>query len=254
MKRIKAVLFDLGNTLIYFDGQWPEVIEQSLDNLAKTLQVNGIDLDRENFINQFRARMEQYYIERETDYTEYTTAYFLKRMLVEWGYENVGDGVIRQALAAMYAASQAHWKVEKDTVPTLEKLRDRGCHLGLISNAADDNDVQTLVDNAGIRSFFEIILTSAALGIRKPSPSIFQSALNHWGVQPSQAAMVGDTLSADILGAQKVGILSIWITRRADSAANHTYQDRITPDVKIRTLLELPDVLENHDQGVESKR
>jgi 2-haloalkanoic acid dehalogenase type II len=252
MKRIKAVLFDLGSTLIYFDGQWPQVIDQSLDNLANALQDEGIDLDRENFINQFGSRMEQYYIERESDYAEYTTAYILKRMLVEWGYENLRDGMIRRVLAAMYATSQAHWKVEKDTIPTLQTLGDRSYQLGLISNAADDDDVQTLVDNAGIRSYFEVILTSAGQGIRKPSPSIFQTALFHLGVQPSQAAMVGDNLSADILGAQKVGILSIWITRRADSATNHTHRDRIKPDVEIGTLSELPGVLENRPKGRES--
>jgi HAD superfamily hydrolase (TIGR01662 family) len=152
----------------------------------------------------------------------------------------------------MYATSQAHWKVEKDTIPTLQNLSDRGYSLGLISNAADDDDVQTLVDNAGIRSFFDVILSSAAQGIRKPSPNIFQTALSHLEVQPSQTAMVGDNLLADILGAQKLGILSIWITRRAETAANHSAQGRIKPDVKIGTLSELPAVLENYHKWVES--
>jgi HAD superfamily hydrolase (TIGR01549 family) len=249
MKRIKAVLFDLGSTLIYFDGEWSEVIDQGFLNLAKALQDDGFDLEGEDFINQFRARLDHYYVEREADYTEHTTSYFLAKTLSEWGYENVEDGVIRRALAAMYAASQVHWKLERDTIPTLQTLQERGYHLGLISNAADDDDVQTLVDNAGIRPWFEIILTSAAQGIRKPSRRIFYTALNHWKLQPDQAAMVGDTLSADILGAQNMNMFGIWITRRADRPANHIYRSRIIPDATIETLDELPDLLENqhHD-------
>ena len=54
MKRIKAVIFDLGGTLIYFDGQWPEVIDQGFVNLANSLQDEGIHLDSEGFSSQFR--------------------------------------------------------------------------------------------------------------------------------------------------------------------------------------------------------
>lgn len=246
MKGIKAILFDLGSTLIYFDGQWPKVIDQGYANLVNALKDEGIYLNGGNFINQFRQRLERYYIEREVDYVEHTTFYFLIKMLARWGYENVEEAVIRRALAAMYGASQAYWNVENDTISTLQVLHEQGYQLGLISNAADDDDVQRLVDNAGIRSCFEIILTSAGQGIRKPDRRIFQTALDHLGYQPAQAVMVGDTLAADILGAQNAGIFSIWITRRADTPPNQAYQGVITPDAEIKALSELPDLLENH--------
>jgi len=105
--------------------------------------------------------------------------------------------------------------------------------------------VQTLVDQADLRSYFDVILTSAALGIRKPNPLIFQTALRQWGYSPSQAAMVGDSLGADILGAKNAGLYSIWITRRADTAANRAHEDTIQPDAVISRLSELPALLDS---------
>jgi FMN phosphatase YigB (HAD superfamily) len=87
--------------------------------------------------------------------------------------------------------------------------------MGLVSNAGDDRNVQTLVDREGLRPFFEFTITSAACGWRKPDARIFQLALDHFGVRPAEAVMIGDTLEADILGANRLGIYSIWITRRA---------------------------------------
>jgi FMN phosphatase YigB (HAD superfamily) len=56
--------------------------------------------------------------------------------------------------------------------------------------------------------------------------------------------MVGDTLGADILGAQNAGIYAIWITRRADVPANRAHQDTIHPDAAIDSLAEIPGLLE----------
>jgi len=241
-----AILFDLGSTLIYFDGEWPEVIQKSNLELLQSLRAAGVPIgDGQAFLAQFRARLERYYAERETEFIEFTTAYLLRTLLSEWGFPEISDVIIRQALARMYAVSQAHWKVETDAHPTLQWLRQQGYRLGLISNAGDDHDVQTLVDQAHLRPYFDIILTSAALGIRKPNPRIFHAALDYWGIQPSQAAMVGDTLGADILGARNAGLYSIWLTRRANASANRAHEETIRPDAIITTLSELPPLLES---------
>jgi FMN phosphatase YigB (HAD superfamily) len=91
--------------------------------------------------------------------------------MTERGYTDLEDKTLRQALHTMYAVSQAHWVAEEDALPTLEKLRREGYRLGIISNAADDEDVQALVDQANLRSYFDLILTSAAAGIRSPTTS-----------------------------------------------------------------------------------
>jgi HAD superfamily hydrolase (TIGR01549 family) len=245
-KKFDAILFDLGSTLIYFDGEWDELRSQREVRLLQNLGSAGINLPGEAFLEQFNERLAHYYDERETEFIEQTTAYLLRSLLAEWGYPSPPDELIRQSLAGMYAVSQAYWKTEADAHPTLQWLREAGYRLGLISNAGDDADVQTLVDHADLREYFDVILTSAALGIRKPNPRIFQVALDHWGYSPAQAAMVGDSLGADILGARNAGLYSVWVTRHADTAANRDHEDTIQPDALITTLGELPRLLSEH--------
>jgi FMN phosphatase YigB (HAD superfamily) len=144
----------------------------------------------------------------------------------------------------MYAVSQSHWLPEEEAVSTLESIQSRGIRMGLISNAGDDTDVQVLVDKARLRPFFEIVLSSAACGIRKPNPQIFHLALEQMNASPQEAYMVGDTLRADVLGASNANIFSIWITRRADNPANRSHTDNIVPDATIEGLAELPPLLD----------
>jgi len=241
----KAVLFDLGGTLIYFDGNWVDVAEAANRGLLQHLQLQGMQLDAQRFLDEFRKRLEEYYLQREMEFIEYTTAHVLRTLLADLGYPGVTPEMTAPALKQLYAVSQAHWKLEEDALLTLEKLRSAGYRMGVISNAADDADVQTLVDNAGIRGYLDFVLSSAACGIRKPNPRIFEVGLEHWGLAPGEAVVVGDTLGADILGARNAEIYSIWITRRADKPANRDHAGTIQPDGQIETLAELPDRLDS---------
>ena len=108
--------------------------------------------------------------------------------------------------------------------------------------AGDDRDVQQLARGFGIHSLFDFILTSAACSYRKPHPRIFEIALANWYLLPAEAVMVGDNLTADIKGAQNVGIYGIWINRRADPASET--QERVKPDASISSLSELPAMLD----------
>ncbi len=242
---IEYVLFDLGSTLIYFDGDWPGVFMEAQESLLAHLHSAGLSPDREAFLEDYRARLEAYYAERESEFVEYTTAYILQETLAAAGYPDVPEAAIRRALEAMYAVSQAYWQPGPDTIPTLEALRTQGYRMGIISNAGDDADVQALVDKARVRPYCDFVISSAAVGIRKPNPRIFRMALDNWGARPEQAVMVGDTLGADILGAQNARIFSIWLTRWADNPANDAHADTIHPEAAIQALAELPSLLKS---------
>ena len=237
------IFFDLGDTLIYFDGS-PEVMTQASMALACYLQKSlGHPLDEHHFVSQFGQRLRAYYQEREADFIEDTTEYVLRSMLIEQGYPDVDPSHIRTALNEMYGITQSHWHAENDAIPTLRTLRAMGYHITLISNAADAQDVQSLVDKAGLRPYLEFILISADVGIRKPHPRIFQLALEYWQARPDQAVMVGDTLGADILGGLNAGIATIWITRRANTPENNDQKDIIQPDAVVPRLREIPELL-----------
>jgi 2-haloalkanoic acid dehalogenase type II len=243
MAKLAGVLFDLGNTLIHFDGAWPDVMQAADAELLSYLQEEGFQLDPDGFVLEFRRRLNEYYQQRESEFIEYTTALVLRTLLTELGHGQIDDVRLRPALRRLYAVSQAHWKREEDTLATLEALKAAGYKLGIISNASDDEDVQTLVDKAEIRPYFEFVLSSAACGIRKPNPAIFGIALEQLGLPAARVAMVGDTLGADILGARNAGLYSIWITRRADTPDNRDHDDTILPDAQIAALAELPALL-----------
>ena len=240
---IDTVLFDLGDTLLYFDGAWDEVIAEARQAMLESLRRDGLRLE-DSFLDAFYARMQAYYRERDTEFIERTMQYHLEHALVEAGLANTPAQVVARALEELHNVTQAHWIPEADALPTLERLQAEGYRMGLVSNAADDPNTQELVDKGGFRPFFEVILSSAAEGIRKPNPRIFQAALDRMGVQAGQAVMVGDTLGADVLGARNAGIYSIWITRRADTPANRAHAGTIRPDATIATLAQLPDFLQ----------
>ena len=100
-----------------------------------------------------------------------------------------------------------------DTLSTLAVLKQRGYILGVVTNrhyggVPFHEDLQIV----GLLDYFEYehMAISADLGIRKPNPDIFMYALNKLSVEPEEAAMVGDSLKADIVGARMLNMLAIW--------------------------------------------
>lgn len=241
--RYPYVLFDLGSTLIHFEGDWPTVMAQALQDSTEYLRSLGYDLDARVFPKAYFNIIQDYYRKRNDKFIEYTSDQVLREALRS-SYPKIPPEHIRQSLKVMYGVLQAHWFIEEDTIPVLETLRAQGYRLAIVSNAADDDDVQTLVDNVHLRPYFDFILTSAVAGVRKPSPKIFQDALAVWNARPDQAVMVGDTLTADIAGANQVGIASVWVMRRADTPENRTFARIYPPSASIYALSELPGLLE----------
>ena len=126
-------------------------------------------------------------------------------------------------------------------MPTLKQLRRGGFHIGLISNASDDDNTQALVDKGNFRPYLEYIVSSASFGKRKPHPDIFRSALDHFGIKAEEAVMVGDDYEADIVGASEAGMQSIWITRRIEESERQRTPEKA--QAVISTLSEIPALL-----------
>ncbi|HEY3312305.1 MAG TPA: HAD family hydrolase [Anaerolineales bacterium] len=236
---IRAVLFDLGNTLMYAPDPWPPVFTRAGQELADFLCEHAITVDCESFSSSFLQRLDEYYSDREHNLMETTTLSLLKGLLAEQGHSVLPEALLRQALDEFYAVTEQNWRLEADALPTLAALQNSGFRLGLVSNAGDDPDVLQLVDHFGIGGFFDFILTSAACGYRKPHPRIFELALENWNCMPDEIAMVGDRLDADIGGARPLGIYTIWIRRRS----SETTLNSATPDAVVDTLLEIPSKL-----------
>ena len=242
-QRFKAVFFDLGNTLMYFNGYWPDVYARSYLALTAELLRRGYALEEKAFLREFSERINAYYQQRDLNCIEHTSEHVLRSLLLERDYASARDDDLLPVLDAMYAVSQAHWIVEEDAHACLLRLKQAGLRLGLISNAAYARDAQRLVDKAGIRPYLEQILISADVGLRKPHEQIFRQALDAWQIAPQEAVMVGDSLAADIVGANQLGMASVWITRRVPNAEQMTIPSAGQPDARIDSLLALADLL-----------
>ena len=239
---IRAILFDLGGTLMYARGAWQPIHERADRALTKSLHAQGLKIDIRTFATQFREHLHKYYSERDKDLYETSYMSVLKEMLIDEGHENITETGLRSALDAMFAVTQSNWRLEKDAIPTLKQLESSGYRMGIVSNAGDNKDVFQLVERFELEPFFDFVLTSAACSYRKPHPRIFEVALAHWNIPANEAVMVGDTLEADINGAQKVGLLGVWVTRRT----THTTDElqHIKPDFSLGGLNELCPILE----------
>ncbi|GAP13871.1 haloacid dehalogenase superfamily, subfamily IA, variant 1 [Longilinea arvoryzae] len=241
---IHNIFFDLGSTLMYYDGAWPEALLESAHQLGDALEQAGYRLDWHPFLEEFHSRMNAYFVKRDKEFLEYTTEFILKTQLADFGHPDVPIDVVRGALAKMYAVTQAHWHIEQDTLPTLEALKKAGFRLGLISNAGDAADANTLIDKAEIRPYFQTILISAEVGYRKPAARIFEMALEEMKAIPEESLMVGDLLQADVVGAHNQGMRAVWIARRVDTPENRALAGQIKPDGIIESLAELPPLVE----------
>ncbi len=242
---IRGVIFDLGSTLLYteMDGQWEQVFPRMDADLLAHLQAQGYALEGERFIRCFGEKFTAGMQQRLENWREITAAEVLDAALAELGAPPLSPLAQAKALHAYYAYSESLWHPMPGVYETLDALAAAGHRLAILSNASDDANVQRLIDGARLRHYFSPIVVSAAMGIRKPSPAVFAPILEAWGLPPGEVAMIGDTLDADILGAQLTGLHSVWLTAHADRPSNRAQQGKIVPEVEIAALTELPDVL-----------
>lgn len=240
----RVIFFDLGDTLIYFDGDWTKVLQRSTKCLWKNLVGAGYPLNREQFSQDFSDRMRNYYVGRNKSLVEYTSTRVLIDCLTDLGFPEPDTDILRNALKAMYSVSQEFWYLEEDTLPTLHWLQEQEFRLGLISNASDVDDVYALLGKFDLTNYFEHIIISADFGLRKPHQNIFLEGLRLFQASPQNCFMVGDRLDMDILGANQVNMPSMWITRRSIHKGTE-YRYDVKPDFEIFALSEIKEILKS---------
>jgi FMN phosphatase YigB (HAD superfamily) len=118
-----------------------------------------------------------------------------------------GDATLGSRIAARFLAdARACFEAN---APILERL-SRRYRLGIVSNFY--GNLATVCDNAQVRRYFDVIVDSARVGLSKPDPRMFVTALEALGIEPGRAVMVGDSLARDMAGARAAGMAHIWLT------------------------------------------
>lgn len=134
-----------------------------------------------------------------------------------------------EALFTYFAQTEA-WQLYPETVATLTALASRGFQLGVISNF--DSRLFGLLDGFDLTRFFDPIVISTHAGAAKPEGAIFTQALACHGFRPEDTVHVGDSLHADIVGAQGVGMGPVLVDRKATT-------EKMSDYLRINSLAEL---------------
>ncbi len=110
--------------------------------------------------------------------------------------------------------------------------------LGLISDVwAPSRRLRAYLHETCLDQVMGAIVLSSEVGAVKPSPRIFQAALDQLGCEPSQVVVVGDNYERDVLGAAACGMRTVWISDAQDLPAD-VRADRIIADVEVLTALD----------------
>ena len=242
---VRGIIFDLGWTLVDFDGDALAIDQERARDLGSFLLHNGYQLDGTAVFARYAEETRALGEAGEPLNYEYPARLAMLRALRDFLSRDEAARLARAALAASFDCAVRRWQLYPDALSTLSALRDNGYRLGCVSNTHDGDHVWRIVDGCGLRSWLSPIYTSADVGLRKPHPDIFRQVLDDWRMSPDEVVMVGDTLNADVLGAHNVGMRGIWIDRGPVSPWSHNdvSQAYIVPDVTIRQLAELPELL-----------
>jgi putative hydrolase of the HAD superfamily len=149
---------------------------------------------------------------------------FYDGVLVRLGHDADRDELV----AALYAtfSDPATYRLFPDARPAMDALRADGIRLGLISNF--EPWLAEVLELEGVRHLFEVEAISGVLGVAKPDPAIFETALSRAGVAPGDAVHVGDSPTLDVQAAWAVGMAAVLVDR--SGSAGDTRAPRL-PDL-----------------------
>ena len=233
--RRRAVLFDLDATLMDHDAAR---VAGFATHLAEWLpETQAGELER---LDEEWRRLEALHYEQYS--SGECSAAEQRRRRVRGMHDALGHALPSDAEADAWFAGylghyRAHWRAFEDVVPALEALcsADPDLALGVVTNGEGEPQRAKLAA-IGVADRFALVVASGEVGFAKPDAAIFALACERLGVEPAQAAHVGDRLDFDAQAASAAGLLGIWLDRLGTQ--------RPPRDVtRIATLRELPAVL-----------
>lgn len=207
----KAVIFDLGSTLIdYLTNDWFEVSREATQKAHQQIQNSGHSLpDFDEFWNQLEE-VKQFYRDRAArTYQEWTVVEAAEELFKRLELDNNGR-LAGQFFESYYNAMSAKLYIYDDTIETLSWLKERVEKIGLISNTIfpEEKHVEEL-NRFKITPFLDYKIFSSTFGLRKPHPDIFSKAVELSGFEPSECVYIGDRYVEDITGPAKIGMPAI---------------------------------------------
>jgi HAD superfamily hydrolase (TIGR01549 family) len=202
---LRAVLFDVDFTIA---RPGPELGPEGYRRLGARF---GLELDPSRYGEAREKAVEGIRRHPELEHDEEIWVAFTERIIRGMGGD--ADSAYECAIEMTRAWEHAeHFELFDDALPVLDELRGQGLKLGLVSNTGRNLD--EFVSHHRLE--VDAALGSGAFGRTKPHPTIFRAVLERLEVEPSGAAMVGDSPEDDVEGARAAGIERAFLLDRED--------------------------------------
>jgi HAD superfamily hydrolase (TIGR01549 family) len=239
---IRAVLFDLGDTLWHFPELPPvdAIRTETVARISNLLRSWGVEPAGELRFLGRDIRLALGEADRVAYEGDLISPDYVH--LAQSVARNGGLDITRQQaeqlwdtwnLGGAFLGRQLH----EDAIEMLESLRHRGFRLGAVTNRSFGGPrFLEEVRDLGLMEFFDAMSISCDMGYMKPHPKIFEHALQQLGLEASESVMVGDSLRADVIGSQSLGMTAVW--RRHPKARDQV--DGAKPDFVVDDLQEIP--------------
>jgi HAD superfamily hydrolase (TIGR01549 family) len=204
--RIRTIIFDLDGTLVFHEPD-------SFDMISTFCTKIGQPLDAETE-RQGRRKRHKYFVDpnilkqlngfSRDEFWCHFNRYLLKAIGIHGDLDRLAKEATEQ-----FANTELTYRCSEADYNTLAELRFRGYTVGLITNRSNVLSFQNLLDDMGLRPYFDLTLASGEVGVRKPQAEIFDIAIDRLGARADQSVYVGDNYWADVVGAEQAGITPI---------------------------------------------
>lgn len=188
---IKAIIFDLDNTLMDFMKMKGRAIDAAITAMIDA----GLKISKE----EAKAKIDVIYKEKGIEFQKVFDI-LLEEVLKDVDYKVLAAGVV-----AYRKAREAELTPYPHVYPTLIQLAKMGLKLGILSDAPS-KEAWLRLAYLNFHHIFDAIVTFDETGERKPSPVPFKAILKKLNVEPEESLMVGDWAERDIVGASNLGM------------------------------------------------
>ena len=212
---IRAIVFDLDNTLTDFMRMKEAAIQAAIDGMIDA----GFKRSREELRERVRAIYDQRGLEFQRVFDE----------LLESEFGEVDPKILASGIVAYRRARESELVLYPHAHMTLLELAKRGIRLGVVSDAPR-LQVWLRLCSLSLQHVFDAVVTFDDTGERKPAAAPFREVLRRLGVEPADALMLGDWAERDVVGAKSLGMRTVF-ARYGDtfdtkeSGADHDIDD-----------------------------
>ncbi|HVH14825.1 MAG TPA: HAD family hydrolase [Candidatus Angelobacter sp.] len=211
IQQTKVIFFDPGETLV------TQNIEDNMVTKNALREISPILPKRVSPRKLFELYREGYKINeaiRSRHHVEIPIQVWMRQLLERIIEDNPSDQLVNRAIKIIVKARAANAVAFDDADPALRKLSGRKVKLGIISNVSSHEVAMGILDNVRLTKYFDQVITSASVGIRKPDAGVFRYALMQFKARPEEAVMVGDSESHDVGGGYVAGLKTVLVDRR----------------------------------------